>query len=377
MAGTTAAPAADGPRDVTDGGGEEAILTAAVVARLVGGTLAPDADPTRVVRRMAPLDRADGEAVSFLASGKYAAQFAGTAAGVVLLAPELADVPAPAGVARVLVAKPHEAMLALLPALYRPAPRTPGIHPTAVIGRGVTMGAAPQVGPYVVIGDGAVLGDRVTLDAHVVVGAGVVLGDDVRIFPHVTLYAGAVLGKRVMVQAGARIASDGFGYVFGEGQHRKIPHVGRCVLEDDVEIGANTTVDRGSIGDTVIGAGSKLDNLVMVGHNCRIGRLCLLMSQVGVAGSTVVEDGVILAGQAGLAGHITIGKGARIAAQAGVIGDVPAGATYSGYPARPHREAMKGYAAAARLAGLLKPLERLLAREAARGEGAPTGGAGA
>ena len=151
------------------------------------------------------------------------------------------------------------------------------------------------------------------------VGDGVVIGDDCHVYPGATLYAGTQLRDRVRVHAGARLGSDGFGYVFRDGAHAKIPHVGRCIVESDVEIGANTTIDRGSIDDTVIGAGTKIDNLVQVGHNVRIGRLCLLMSQVGIAGSVRIEDGCILAGQVGIAGHVRSGAG-RIAAQAGVFG---------------------------------------------------------
>jgi UDP-3-O-[3-hydroxymyristoyl] glucosamine N-acyltransferase len=165
----------------------------------------------------------------------------------------------------------------------------------------------------------------------------------------------------VHVHAGARLGSDGFGYVFRGGAHDKIPHVGRCIIESDVEIGANSTIDRGSIDDTVIGAGTKIDNLVHVAHNVRIGRLCLLMAQVGIAGSVHVEDGCILAGQVGISGHHTIGRGARLAARAGVFGDVPAGETWSGYPARPHREALRAQAALFKLPSLLRGLERLLA----------------
>jgi UDP-3-O-[3-hydroxymyristoyl] glucosamine N-acyltransferase len=161
------------------------------------------------------------------------------------------------------------------------------------------------------------------------------------------------------VHSGVRLGSDGFGYVYGDGAHRKIPHVGRCVIEDDVEIGANTTIDRGSIDDTIIGAGTKVDNLVHIGHNVRIGKLCLIMAQVGIAGSTIVEDGAILAGQVGLSGHLTIGKGARLGAQAGVFGDVPAGETWSGYPARPHRESLRASAALFKLADMMKKLEAL------------------
>jgi UDP-3-O-[3-hydroxymyristoyl] glucosamine N-acyltransferase len=339
---------------------------------MVGGALRDGDAADVVVRRMATLEQAGPDEVSFYANGRYADVFARTRAGVVLVSPELAAAPGAPGAARVVVERPHEAMLRVLPALHRAAPREPGVHPTAVLGRGVTLGDHVTVGPYAVLGDGVVLGDRAWIDAHAVLGAGVRVGPDSHVFPHATLYAGTELGARVAIHAGVRLGSDGFGYVFGDGQHRKIPHVGRCLVEDDVEIGANTTVDRGSIGDTVIGAGTKIDNLVQLGHNVRLGRLCLVMSQVGIAGSATIEDGVILAGQAGLGGHITVGKGARIGGQAGVFGDVPAGATYSGYPARPHKESLRTQAMLLRLAGIGKALERLVARAEAgeRGESA-------
>jgi UDP-3-O-[3-hydroxymyristoyl] glucosamine N-acyltransferase len=214
-----------------------------------------------------------------------------------------------------------------------------------------------------VIESGVTLGDRVTIDAGCVVGDDAEIGDDSHLYSNVSVYARARIGRRVRIHSGARIGSDGFGYVFQDGAHQKIPHVGRCVIGDDVEIGANTTIDRGSIDDTVIGPGTKIDNLVHVGHNVRIGALCLIMAQVGIAGSTYVEDGVILAGQVGLAGHLTVGKGARLGAQAGAFGDVPAGETWSGYPARPHKEALRAQAALFRLSGLMKTLERLIDRE--------------
>jgi UDP-3-O-[3-hydroxymyristoyl] glucosamine N-acyltransferase len=171
----------------------------------------------------------------------------------------------------------------------------------------------------------------------------------------VTCYRGTTVGDRVLVHAGARIGSDGFGFVFTDGAHRKIPHVGGCVIGDDVEIGANCTIDRGSVGDTVVGAGTKLDNLVHVGHNVRIGKGCLLMAQVGIAGSAILEDGVIVAGQAGVAGHLRVGRGASIGAQSGVLTSVPDGAQWSGFPARPHKETLRGYAAVRQLPGVLTP----------------------
>jgi UDP-3-O-[3-hydroxymyristoyl] glucosamine N-acyltransferase len=339
-------------------GGEGGIvLTAAAIADAVGGELR--GDPTATVTGVAPLDRATPSELSFLSGAKYAAMFSTSQAGVVLIVPELAEAPGPTG-ARIVVPKPHEALLSLLPRFHRAPVRVPGVHTTARIGRGAVLGEGVSVGPYAVIGDGVRIGDRVVLDAHSVVGEGVEIGDDCRLYPSVTLYGGTRLGRRVSVHAGARVGSDGFGYVFRDGRHDKIPHVGRCIIEDDVEIGANTTIDRGSIDDTVIGAGTKIDNLVHVAHNVRVGRLCLIMAQVGIAGSVRVEDGCIIAGQVGIAGHTTIGRGATLAAQAGAFGDIPPGETWSGYPARPHKEALRAQASLFKLPGLLRRIERLL-----------------
>ena len=360
-------------------------LTASAIAEAVGGTVRGDG--SAVVHGIGPLDRAGPDDLSFLALPKYAPLFAGSRAGVVLMSPALADVKGGAARARIVVKDPHAALLSVLPRLHPPRVRTPGVHATASIGRGARIGDGAEIGPHVVIGAGAQIADGVVLDAHVVVGEGVRVGEESRLYPHVALYPGTAVGRRVLIHAGARIGSDGFGYAFAAGAHQKIPHVGRCIIEDDVEIGANTTIDRGSIDDTVIGAGTKIDNLVHIAHNVRIGRLCLIMAQVGIAGSAHIEDGSILAGQAGLAGHVTIGKGARIAAQAGVFGDIPAGETWSGYPARPHKEALRAQAALFRLAGVMRPLEKLLesgetgqkkrapgaAKKAARKAGAKTG----
>ena len=355
-----------GARQNEDGGEGGIVLTADVIATEVGGRLV--GDPAARVRGIAPLDRAGGEELSFLASPKYAPLLADSHAGVVLVTPELVE--SPGGTrARIVVAKPHDALLSLIPRFYRASRSDSGVHPTASIGRGAGLGTDVSIGPYAVIGEGARIGDRVIIDAHAVVGAGVHVGDDSHLYPTTTAYSGTMIGRRVIVHAGARLGSDGFGYVFRDGRHEKIPHVGRCIIEDDVEIGANTTIDRGSIDDTLIGAGTKIDNLVHIAHNCRIGRLCLIMAQVGIAGSVRVEDGCILAGQVGISGHHTIGKGATLAAQAGVFGDIPAGATWSGYPARPHKEALRAQAALFRLAPLMRRLEKLLDSTPRRADG--------
>lgn len=343
-----------------DSGGEGgSVLTAAVIADLTGGELLGDGGAS--VTSVAPLDRAAAGQLSFCGAVRYAPLLAECGASVILVSPDVASHSTRAA-ARVVVKAPQEALVGLLPRLYKAVARAPGIHPSAVIGRGARIGADAVIGPFVHIGDGAVIGERATLDPHCVIGAGARIGDDVHLYPAVTLYPGVRVGHRVLIHASATIGSDGFGYVSKKGTHDKIPHIGGCVVADDVEIGAGTTIDRGSIGDTVIGAGTKIDNLVHVAHNTRIGRLCLIAAQVGISGSAVLEDGVVVGGQAGFQGHHTIGAGARIGGQSGVFGDVPPGETWSGYPARPHRESLRAQAALFRLAGLLKKLEALIAR---------------
>lgn len=332
-------------------------LTASAISELVKGELHGNGAAT--VTAVAPLDRAETDHISFLGNARYAAMAADTKAGVVLVSKELEqsvlNVPV-----RIVVAKPNEAVLALLPLLYPEKTKPASIHPTAVVRRGARLGKNVVVDEYAIVGEGAQIGDNVQIGSHSVIGDHVIVGSGSRIFPHVTLYEGAKIGERVILHSGVRIASDGFGYVQRNGGHEKIPHVGRCVLGNDVEVGANSTIDRGSVDDTVVGAGTKIDNLVQIGHNCRIGRLCLIMAQAGIAGSVRIEDGCIIAGQAGLGGHITIGEGARIGGQAGVFGDVPAGESWSGYPARPHKESLRTTGALFKLAGMLKRIEKLL-----------------
>jgi UDP-3-O-[3-hydroxymyristoyl] glucosamine N-acyltransferase len=340
-----------------DGGEGGLVLTAAAIAEAVGGKLV--GDPSVAVTGVASLDRASPSDLSFLGAAKYAQLFASSRAGIVLIVPELAEAPGRTP-ARVVVDRPQEALLALLPRFHRIASVAPGIHPTAVIGTAARLGADVSIGPYAVIGDGAEIGNGTVIGPHCVLGAGVLIGENVHLVASVTVYSGSRVGDRVTMHAGVRIGSDGFGYVQRGGQHVKIPHVGRCLIEDDVEIGANTTIDRGSIDDTVIGAGTKIDNLVQIGHNVRVGKSCLIMGQAGIAGSVRIEDGCMILGQVGIAGHHTIGKGARVAAQAGVFGDIPAGETWSGYPARPHKEALRAQAALFKLPSLLRRIERLL-----------------
>jgi UDP-3-O-[3-hydroxymyristoyl] glucosamine N-acyltransferase len=343
--------------DTSISGDGASTITAEAIAALISGELIGDGKT--VVSGIAPLDRADASQLSILSSGRYAPMMATTKAGVVLVDPEFRDA-AGAARARIIVKQPLEKLLSLLPRFYPVEAQVPGVASTARIGKGATIGQRASIGEYAIIGANAKLADDVVIGSHCVVGDGASLGEGTRLWPGATIYPGATLGARTVVHSGARIGCDGFGYVFRDGAHEKIPHVGRCIIGDDVEIGANSTIDRGSIDDTVIGNGTKIDNLVHIAHNVRIGEKCLLMAQVGVAGSVVVGDGAILAGQAGISGHLSIGAGARVAAQAGVFGDIPAGESWSGYPARPHREALRASAATFKLAGMMRRLEKLL-----------------
>ena len=337
-------------------------ITADAIAALVSGELLGDGKVSVSGVRHWTARRNRSE---HLVEGQVRSDAGATKAGIVLVDPEFRDV-AGRPRARIIVKEPLEKLLTLLPRLYPETSPMPGVAATARIGSKAILGQRVSIGEYAVIGPGARLGDGVAIGAHCVVGEGVSIGEGTRLLPGVTIYPGATIGARTVVHSGVRIGSDGFGYVFRDGAHNKIPHVGRCVIGDDVEIGANSTIDRGSIDDTVIGNGCKIDNLVHIAHNVRLGEKVLVMAQVGVAGSATIGDGAILAGQAGIAGHVSIGAGARIAAQAGVFGDIPPGETWSGYPARPHKESLRASAALFKLAGMMRRLEKLLEEPKAR-----------
>jgi len=235
----------------------------------------------------------------------------------------------------------------------------PGIHPTAILGQNVQLGEGVSIGPRVIIGDHTRIGDRTTLLASVCVGENCQIGQDCVLYPNVTLYPGSILRNRVIVHSGTVLGADGFGYMRIGDHCYKIPQIGVVEIEDDVEIGANCTIDRAKTGSTIIGARTKIDNLVHIAHNVKVGPDCIIVAQVGVAGSSQLGRGVTLAGQAGIKDHVTIGDGAVVLAQAGLFGDVAPGEVVSGYPARPHRERLRQDAAAANLPEYVKRIRAL------------------
>ena len=316
----------------------------------------------REIKGVAPLVSAGSGELGFLADRRYLPALKGSEAAALLVAEKLAEAVVSDPRPRLILSDPHAALRGLLEFFFPPVRREPTIHPTAVVAVSARLGAGVHVGPYAVVEEEAEVAEEVTLGAHVVVGAGARIGRGSLLHPHVVVYPGAVLGARVILHSGVAVGVDGFGYTFEDGGHRKVPQVGGCVLEDDVEIGANTTVDRGSIGLTRVGQGTKLDNLVQLGHNVEVGRHSVFAAQVGVAGSTRIGDGVMAGGQVGIGGHLTVASGARLAGQAGVTGDVASGETVMGMPARPRGEFLRGIAAQSRAPELLRRM-RALERE--------------
>ena len=297
---------------------------------------------------VAPLQAASPSQVSFLDNRRYLKQLAATRAGAVIVSPAFAD-KVPAGSTALVTPDPYLAWAAVA-ALFHPVEQArPGIHPLALVEDGAAIDPSAEIAPFAWVGAGASIGARTRIAGHASVGAGVVIGSECRIASHVSL-SHAILGDRVTVFPGARIGQEGFGFAVGPAGFVTVPQLGRVLIGDDVEIGANATIDRGSAQDTVIGAGSRLDNLVQIGHNVRLGRCCIVVSQAGISGSTELEDFVTIAAQAGLIGHIRIGRKARVGAQCGVMSDVDAGADVIGSPAMPFREFFRNVAALRRLA---------------------------
>lgn len=298
--------------------------------------IGPGADPARVLTDVAPLQTAGADDVSFLDNRKYVDAFAASAAGAAIVHPSMAD-HAPAGMALLLSEHPYRSYARIAQAFYPRPPATPGIAPGAVVDPTAVVDASAEIAPGAVVGARAELGARCRIGPNAVVGDGVVIGEDSVVGSGATV-THCLIGKRVLIYPGVRIGQDGFGFAIDPAGHIKVPQLGRVIVGDDVEIGANSTIDRGAGPDTVIGRGCMIDNLVQIGHNVEIGPGSVIVAQAGVAGSTKLGEFVVLAAQAGLAGHLKVGAGARIAAKSGVMRDVEPGQEVCGSPAIPIRQ---------------------------------------
>jgi UDP-3-O-[3-hydroxymyristoyl] glucosamine N-acyltransferase len=313
----------------------QVIFSAADLAAIVGAHERRGATGQQI-RGIATLAEAAPGDLAFLGNAKYKSEVPGSRASVVLLPKDFTGEPA-ADQLFLLVDNPSVALARVCARLEQqlwPKP-APGVHASAVVAAGAEIAQTATVGPLCVVEAGAVIGERTHLQAQVFVGRNARVGDDCWVMPGVVVAAECQVGRRVRLHSGVVIGSDGFGYEFVQGRHEKVPQVGLVQVGDDVEIGANSTLDRARFGRTTVGEGTKIDNLVQIAHNVRIGRHCILCAQTGISGSTTLEDYVVLGGQAGLGGHITLGKGAKVGGGAGVAADVAPGAFVNGNPAIP------------------------------------------
>jgi UDP-3-O-[3-hydroxymyristoyl] glucosamine N-acyltransferase len=339
--------------------------TVGEIARILGGEVI--GDPSLVVTGFSPAATAKPDDLTFAENDHYFS-FAEKSAATAILVDGTRTSEAKT---LIRVKNARIGFAQTLPLFFPETVYAPGIHPTAVVSSRASVDATAHIGPHCVVADGCTIGARCVLIANNYIGEDARLDEETRLFPSATVYARTQIGKRVRIHAGSVIGSDGYGYVLDAGAHRKVPQVGNVVIGDDVEIGANVTIDRGALGSTVIGRGTKIDNLVQIAHNVVIGEHSLLVAQVGVAGSTRLGNYVTLAGQVGIAGHLKIGDRAIIAAQSGVMNDVPPGTKWFGTPALPDRQMKRQILALGQLPELLRrvrELERRLGIDAAVGD---------
>jgi UDP-3-O-[3-hydroxymyristoyl] glucosamine N-acyltransferase len=328
------------------------------LAARVGGRVAGDSD--RRVEGLRSLHSAGPLHLSFFTDPALRREAEASAAGAILVGP------ATQGLRQDLLIcdDPGRALLELLALFEEKVAAPAGVHPTAVLGAGARVAPTASVGPYVVVGDGAAVEEDAVLHPFVCVGAGARVGRGAVLHPHVVLYPRTSVGERVVLHAGTVIGADGFGYVWRDGRHVKVPQIGTAVIEEDVEIGANSAVDRATVDETRIGAGTKIDNLVQVGHNVRVGRSSILCGQVGIAGSATLGDGVVVAGQSGISNRVTLGDGARVAGKSAVFDDVPAGRQVAGTPATESSRWRRQVALLQRLPEIRRRLQALEKRSA-------------
>ena len=327
--------------------------TAAQIAKVLGGQVIGDA--TLVLKGFAPADRAQPGDLTFAENESYFLRAEQSAASTIIVDS------ASNSSRKTLIRVPNArvAFAKVLP-LFFPEPVFPaGVHPTAIVPASAQVDATAHVGPYCVLGEKVRIGARSVLQGLNSVGADCLVGDDVNLFPNVTLYPSTEVGNRVRIHSGTVVGSDGFGYVLDGGIHRKVPQIGNVIICDDVELGANVTVDRGALGPTIVGKGTKIDNLVQIAHNVTVGENCIIVSQAGVAGSTKLGNYVILGGQVGLAGHLKIGNRVSVAAQSGVMNNIPDGEKWIWTPAQPDRQAKRQMIALQQLPELIRRVKEL------------------
>lgn len=329
-------------------------FTTGQLAEKLGGQVV--GDPDVVLTGFAPADSAKAGELTFAENETYFARADQSAASAVLVA---GDFISTNGKTLIRVANARVAFAQVLPVFFPEPVFAPGIHPSAVVAASAQVDPTAHIGPNCVIGERVRIGPGVVVQAGDFVGDDSVLGEGSRLFPNVTLYTRSVLGRRVRIHSGTVVGADGFGYVFDQGQHRKVPQVGSVIIHDDVEIGANVTIDRAALGATVIGKGTKIDNLVQIAHNVTIGEHCIIVAQVGIAGSTKIGSYTTIAGQVGITGHLRIGDKVTIAAQSGVMNHIPEGQKWMGSPAQPDRIAKRQLLAVERLPELLRRVSEL------------------
>jgi len=316
-----------------------------------------EGDPGRKITGVAPFESAGPEHLSFCETGSFRGDLPETNAGALLAPPALVLKKSQTTLLR--VENPRLAFTQMVPLFHPTTLEEADIHPTAVIGHGAKIGKDVTLDPHTVVGKNVHIGAGTSIGACTVVAKGAQVGRDCQLGSSVYVDGNVHIGDRVVIQTGTRIGCEGFGYVPTPEGAAKMPQIGGCRIGDDVEIGANCTIDRGTLADTIIGARTKMDNLVHVGHNVTIGEDCIIVAQVGLAGSVRIEDAAALGGQVGVAGHITIGAGAQIAGQSGVIRNVPPGETQGGYPAQTQKKWLRTSAAAMRLPDIIRRLVRI------------------